>query len=767
MATPTEAGALRTANLGFASIGADRELKFALEKFWRGAIDETALEQTAKDLRARHWRLQQTAGIDVIPSNDFSFYDPMLDMSLLVGALPERYRRLTALSSIQVMMVAARGGHGCEAMEMTKWFDTNYHYVVPELKHDQQFRLDKNTVLDAYLEAKSLGFETRPVIIGPLTFLLLAKVEKNQTISLLPRLLPVYETIISQLAEVGCTEVQIDEPILVTDLAPEAAAAFATAYTQLHNAAPKMRLALSTYFGDLRENLDVALSLPVASLHLDLVRGPEQLKAALAKIDGRMHLSCGLIDGRNIWRRDLAAAQHILKQACDALGAERVTLAPSCSLQYVPIDLEREQHIDAELRTWLAFGTQKLAEVKLLADVVNERVPADYVNASREALERRAASPRITRKNVQDRLKSAQTASASRAPYERRRSEQARALGLPLFPTTTIGSLPQTAEVRRERARFKRGESTPEQYQAFLEACTADAVRRQEEIGIDVLVHGEFERNDMVEYFGEQLEGALVTAHGWVRSYGSRCVKPPILFGDILREKPMTVAMSRYAQSLTNKPMKGMLTGPVTILQWSFVRDDQPRSYTALQLALAIGDEVVDLESAGLRVIQVDEPALREGLPLRKAEHAAYLAWAEHAFRTSVCGASDATQIHTHMCYAEFDDIIDSIIALDADVISLEMTRSQLSLLEAFRSRAYPNEIGPGVYDIHSPNVPTRAEVEALLTRSLEVFKPEQLWVNPDCGLKTRAWDEVVPSLTALVDAAKNLRRRYATAVAR
>lgn len=754
----------RSANLGFPRIGLHRELKQALESYWKGESDAAALHRTGRALRARHWQLQRDAGIEIIPSNDFSFYDQMLDMSVLLGAIPPRFAGITDPEARYFAM--ARGSAAAPAMEMTKWFDTNYHFIVPELHEDETFRLDTTDPLAskplAHLaEAKALGLDTRPVLIGPVTFLSLAKARGNDfdPLSLLERLLPIYEALLRQLGAAGAEWVQIDEPVLVLDLTERQRAAFETAYAALGAAGPK--LMLTSYFGALGDNTALATGLPVAGLHVDLVRGAEQLDAVLEALPATMVLSAGLIDGRNIWRADLAAAFARCCTIWDRIGPHRLEIAPSCSLLHVPVDLEAETGLDGELKSWLAFARQKLAEVAALtiAQKQGKAAAGEAFAASSAAHAAHRQSPRIHNAEVQARC-AAPILLDRHAPFPVRRAQQRSRLGLPAFPTTTIGSFPQTPEVRQARSAFKKGTLDQAGYDAFLEAETAKAVRLQEDLGLDVLVHGEFERNDMVEYFGEQLDGFAFTKAGWVQSYGSRCVKPPVIYGDVSRPRPMTVRWSRFAAELTERPMKGMLTGPVTILQWSFVRVDQPRATTCRQIALAMRDEVRDLEQAGIGVIQIDEPALREGLPLRHSAWAAYLRWAVDCFRVTASGVADATQIHTHMCYAEFNDILPAIAEMDADVISIETSRSDMELLQAFTDFRYPNEIGPGVWDIHAPRVPDQASMEALMRKAVEGIAADQLWVNPDCGLKTRGWPEVTAALHNLVAAARALRNR-------
>ncbi|QNR97558.1 5-methyltetrahydropteroyltriglutamate--homocysteine S-methyltransferase [Stenotrophomonas sp. 169] len=757
-------------NLGFPRIGAKRELKRALERHWSGEDDTATLQASAATLRARHWQLQVDAGVDVPPSNDFSLYDQVLDTAFLFDAIPTRYRALAEREPLAAYFAMARGlqrdGIDLHALEMTKWFDTNYHYLVPELQAGQAFALRGDKPLSEFREAKALGIHTRPVVLGPVSFLLLAKTtDGSSALDLLDALLPAYVDLLAHLKAAGADWVQLDEPLLVQDLDAAAQGAFERAYAVLGaNAAARPKLLLATYFGALDDNLALATSLPVEGLHVDLVRAPEQLDAVLNALPADRVLSAGLVNGRNIWRTQLDNALILARYAQTDRGPDLLWLAPSCSLLHTPVDLSLEKKLDDDLRSWLAFSRQKLQELRVLADALDGQPSADAgLAANRDALDARRRSPRVHNPTVAARLAGLGKADAQRhGTYPQRRLAQHAALRLPLLPTTTIGSFPQTLDVRDARARHKSGRLSLADYEAFLEQQTADCVRVQEELGLDVLVHGEFERNDMVEYFGEQLEGFAFTGNGWVQSYGSRCVKPPVIFGDVSRPQPMTVRWSRYAQSLTRKPMKGMLTGPVTVLQWSFVRDDQERDVTCRQIALALRDEVNDLEAAGIGVIQVDEPAIREGLPLRRAQWRGYLDWAVESFRISTSGVRDATQIHTHMCYSEFNDIIHSVAAMDADVISIETSRSRMELLDAFVRFNYPNEIGPGVYDIHSPRVPDKAEMVDLLRKALSVLKPEQLWVNPDCGLKTRGWPETRAALEALVAAAAELRAEHA-----
>jgi 5-methyltetrahydropteroyltriglutamate--homocysteine methyltransferase len=748
----------RSANLGFPRIGLHRELKKALEAYWKGETDAAALHTTGKDLRARHWQLQRDAGLDIIPSNDFAYYDHVLDTSAMLGAIPPRFAGIA--DPDQLYFAMARGTAAAPAMEMTKWFDTNYHYIVPELHEGQRFHLADSKALEHYREAKALGIETRPVLVGPVTWLSLAKAKDAglDPLSLLDSVLPVYAELLAALKAAGAAWVQIDEPILVLDLSEAQKVALQKTYALLSAAGP--RIMLATYFGALRDNNDLAAQLPVAGLHVDLVRAPEQLPAVLKALHADKVLSVGVIDGRNIWRADLDKALALITTAWDSVGPDRLEIAASCSLLHTPVDLDGETALDDELRSWLAFAKQKLAEISALTLAMQKGRGAAKAafEASAAAAASHKASTRIHKPQVKTRAAAIVDLDRN-SVFPERRALQRQRYQLPAFPTTTIGSFPQTAEVREQRAAFKKGQIDAAAYDAFLEAETEKAVRIQERIGLDVLVHGEFERNDMVEYFGEQLDGFAFTKNGWVQSYGSRCVKPPVIYGDVSRPAPMTVRWSAYAASLTERPMKGMLTGPVTILQWSFVRVDQPRSDTCRQIALAIRDEVIDLEKAGIGIIQIDEPALREGLPLRQQDWAAYLRWAVDCFRASASGVTDATQIHTHMCYAEFNDIMPAIAEMDADVISIETSRSDMELLEAFRDFRYPNEIGPGVWDIHSPRVPDEADMVALLRKAAEGIPADQLWVNPDCGLKTRGWPEVEAALTNLVASAHALRQ--------
>ena len=761
---------VKTASLGFPRIGANRELKKAVESFWKNSSNHADLQKSAQEIRHNNWQLQQKSGIDFVPSNDFSFYDQVLDNIALFGSIPHRFVEAFKFSlgnvvGLDLLFAMARGAQvsaiDVTAMEMTKWFDTNYHYLVAEFSKNQKFKISSNKIFDEFLEAKKAGIETRPVILGPVTFLLLGKaIDGSNKLDLLDDLLEAYQELFKKLHEIGVKDVQIDEPFLVTDLSKEAVQAFIKAYPQLRKFAGSIKLHLATYFESLEENAELAFDLQTDSVHVDLVRAPQQFEKVLNLVRDNQTLSLGLVDGRNIWINNLENSIAIAKKAVSKLGKNRVIVAPSCQLLHVPVGLQSETVLDSEIKSWLAFATEKLHEIVAIAKAVNgeESSVQSLIDSNKKAVANRKISTKIHNQEVKKRVANIEESLLNRdSNYEQRKKIQ-KALNLPLLPTTTIGSFPQTKEVRKARADFKAGIISPAEYEKFIKEETARTVKFQEEIGIDVLVHGEFERNDMVEYFGEQLSGFCFTKNGWVQSYGSRCVKPPVIFGDVSRPKAMTVEWAKYAQSLTSKIMKGMLTGPITILQWSFVRDDQPRKDTTIQIAFAIRDEVLDLEKAGIKIIQIDEAALREGLPIRQKNWNEYLKWAVDAFRITASVAQDRTQIHTHMCYSEFNDIISAIADMDADVISIETSRSQMELLNAFINFKYPNEIGPGVYDIHSPRVPSVDEMEQLLNKALKVLDPEQIWVNPDCGLKTRDWPETKSALRGMVEATKKIR---------
>ena len=759
---------IKTHNLGFPRIGAKRELKFALESYWNGQSSREELKSLGGQLRHRHWTHQ--IELDLAPVGDFAYYDQVLDMSFTLGNLPERVRSFHG-DVLDNYFRVARGRSaagtddhsaccgGVAAGEMTKWFDTNYHYIVPEFSATTEFKLDASRLLEQIAEARDQGVKIKPVIVGPVTYLWLGKAkDDSDKLALLPRLLPVYAELLETLAAAGAEWVQIDEPVLVTELTPEWDHAFRDAYHQLKGC--RVKLLLASYFGQLEQNVYLAANLPVAGLHIDAINGRSDVQPLLGMLPAHKVLSLGVIDGRNIWKTDLNAVLDWIEPIARQLG-DRLWIAPSCSLLHVPVDLASERKLDPEVKSWLACALQKLDELTLLSTALNkgrDAVKAELA-ANQAAIAARRNSPRVNNPAVKAAIAKLDAKLGRRkSAYEKRAAKQAALLKLPAFPTTTIGSFPQTAEIRHARSQFKSGELDEPGYRAAMQIEIARSVREQEALDLDVLVHGEAERNDMVEYFGEQLDGYAFCQFGWVQSYGSRCVKPPILFGDISRPKAMTVEWIQYAASLTDKPMKGMLTGPVTLLNWSFVRDDQPRSVSSHQLALAIREEVLDLEKAGVRVIQIDEAALREGLPLRKAQWKTYLDWAVESFRITANGVDDETQIHTHMCYSEFNDIIASIADMDADVITIETSRSDMELLDAFDNFNYPNEIGPGVYDIHSPNIPTQEHIVQLMKKAAERIPAERLWVNPDCGLKTRQWSEVLPALTNMVAAAKALR---------
>ncbi|WP_425916035.1 5-methyltetrahydropteroyltriglutamate--homocysteine S-methyltransferase [Pseudomonas sp. GWSMS-1] len=762
-------------SLGFPRIGRDRELKKALEAYWKGELDEAGLQAVGRELRAAHWQVQKDAGIDLLPVGDFAWYDHVLTHSLTFGVIPERFRPADGKPTLDTLFAMARGAvanksdnsccAGAHAQEMTKWFDTNYHYLVPEFTADQQFQLSWTQLFDEVEEAHAQGHTIKPVLIGPLTYLWLGKAKGSEfdRLDLLERLLPVYGEILQRLASQGVEWVQIDEPILALDLPQEWKNAFERGYNILQREPGKKLIA--TYFGGLEDNLGLAASLPVDGLHIDLVRAPEQFPTILDRLPAYKVLSLGVVNGRNVWRTDLQAVLEILQQAQERLG-ERLWVAPSCSLLHSPVDLNREDTLDDELKSWLAFAVQKCEEVALLTTALNDPQNAEVQIAlalSNAVQASRAQSPRIHKPAVQARLAAITAADSQRqSPFATRIEQQRARLQLPAFPTTTIGSFPQTAAIRLARQAFKAGKLSAAEYTEAMHSEIRHAVEVQENLGLDVLVHGEAERNDMVEYFAEQLDGYAFTRFGWVQSYGSRCVKPAVIYGDLSRPKAMTVAWIGYAQTLTKKVMKGMLTGPVTMLMWSFARDDISREQQARQLALAIRDEVVDLETAGIKIIQIDEAAFREGLPLRQAQWQGYLNWATEAFRLCASGVRDETQIHTHMCYSEFNDVIEAIAAMDADVITIETSRSDMELLEAFERFDYPNDIGPGVYDIHSPRVPDTAEMANLLRKAAQRIPVERLWVNPDCGLKTRAWPETEAALVNMVAAARQLRTELA-----
>ncbi|QLQ98028.1 5-methyltetrahydropteroyltriglutamate--homocysteine S-methyltransferase [Providencia alcalifaciens] len=750
--------------LGFPRVGLKRELKRAQEDYWAGKIDQTALLETGYQLRVRHWEQQKNAGIDLLPVGDFAWYDQVLTTSLLLGNVPPRHQNEDGTVDLDTLFRVARGraptGKPAAAGEMTKWFNTNYHYIVPEFQQGQQFKLSWNQLFDEVDEALKLGHKVKPVVIGPITYLWLGKV-KGPTfdrLSLLKDLLPAYQEILSRLAEKGVEWVQIDEPALVLDLPIKWQQAYQEAYQALTG---KTNLLLTTYFDGISHHLDVIKQLPVQGLHVDLVAGKDDIAALHQALPKDWVLSLGLINGRNVWKGDLGEKFQRVKPL---LGERTLWVGSSCSLLHSPIDLNDETRLDAEVKSWFAFALQKCEELALLTHTLNQPTTENIekLEAYSAPIRARRTSSRVNNTQVAQRLAAINAKDTERTrPYVERAELQRQRFNLPLWPTTTIGSFPQTSEIRSLRLDFKKGNVDQLNYRTSISEHIKQAIKEQELLDIDVLVHGEAERNDMVEYFGEHFDGYIFTQNGWVQSYGSRCVKPPVIIGDISRPEAITVEWAKYAQSLTDKPVKGMLTGPVTILCWSFPREDVSRETIAKQIALALRDEVDDLQKAGIGIIQIDEPALREGLPLRRNEWKAYLTWAVDAFKLSAAIAEDETQIHTHMCYCEFNDIMDSIAALDADVITIETSRSDMDLLDAFEDFDYPNEIGPGVYDIHSPNVPNVEWIVALLRKAAQRVPAERLWVNPDCGLKTRGWEETRQALANMVEAAKKLRNEY------
>ncbi|SFZ83754.1 5-methyltetrahydropteroyltriglutamate--homocysteine S-methyltransferase [Tenacibaculum maritimum] len=759
---------MKTYILGFPRIGKKRELKKALESYWKGQTTTEALLATAKQIRKENWLLQQKNGIDFIPSNDFSLYDQMLDTCLMLGCIPDRFEGIKKnKSELDLYFAMARGYQSKEedviAMEITKWFNTNYHYIVPEFKKNQTFNFFSKKVISAYKEAKELGIETKPTLIGPLTFLHLGKSKEANfdKISLLDNLLSTYLSVINELTKEGASIIQFDEPCLALSITTEERQALKKIYTTIAQAFPSLKIALASYFNHYGENLEAVLNLPVSIIHLDLIEAPSLLEDILKKkpLSNKVIFSLGLIDGRNVWKNNFEDSLSFIETAKKQLPLENIWISTSCSLLHSPydLDLERENnHISTDIMKWLAFAKQKIVELSNLKKIVLNNDTA-LLEENKQAHIEKKNSTKIHNLEVKERIK-APFYIERKSSFPSRKKLQRASLKLPLFPTTTIGSFPQTKSVRKWRAEYRKQLLSKEKYETLLKNEIKKAISFQEKIDLDVLVHGEFERNDMVEYFGEQLNGFTFTNFGWVQSYGSRCVKPPIIFGDVSRSKPMTVKWTEFAQSLTKKPVKGMLTGPVTILQWSFVRNDQSLHTTCKQIALAIRDEVIDLEKAGIKVIQIDEPAIREGLPLKKADWNTYLKWAIECFKIAASGVQDSTQIHTHMCYSEFNDIIEHIANMDADVITIETSRSHMELLDAFVKFKYPNEIGPGVYDIHSPRVPCSTEIETLLHKALEVLPHENVWVNPDCGLKTRSWTETELALKELVKVSKKLR---------
>ncbi|MCV7425984.1 5-methyltetrahydropteroyltriglutamate--homocysteine S-methyltransferase [Mycobacterium montefiorense] len=743
--------------VGSPRIGPKRELKRATEGYWAGRTSRADLENIAATLRRDTWKRLADAGLDSVPVNTFSYYDQMLDTAVMLGALPARAAQVP--DELDRYFAAARGNKDVAPLEMTKWFDTNYHYIVPEIEPATKFSLNPDKVLSELKEAQGQGIPARPVVIGPVTFLLLSKGVNGggAPIERLQELLPIYSELLSLLADNGAQWVQIDEPALVTDISPDAPALAKAVYNALGKVSNRPAIYVATYFGDPGDSLGALARTPVEAIGVDLVYGADTAIAAVPELANKT-LVAGVVDGRNIWRTDLQAA---LSKLATLLGsAANVAVSTSCSTLHVPYSLEPETGLDDALRSWLAFGQEKVAEVVALSRALHEGrdAVAEEIEASNAAAASRKKDPRLHNDKLRARIDSIVTSGTHRGDAAQRRTSQEERLHLPPLPTTTIGSFPQTVEIRKARAALVAGEIDEAEYDRRMKQEISDVIKLQEGLGIDVLVHGEPERNDMVQYFAEQLDGFFATKNGWVQSYGSRCVRPPVLFGDVIREQPMTVEWAKYAQSLTEKPVKGMLTGPVTILAWSFVRDDQPLADTANQVALDIRDETVDLQSAGIAVIQVDEPALRELLPLRRADQDEYLSWAVGSFRLATSGVDDSTQIHTHLCYSEFGEVIGAIADLDADVTSIEAARSHMEVLDDLNSVGFANSVGPGVYDIHSPRVPSTGEMAESLRAALRAVPAERLWVNPDCGLKTRNTDEVNASLQNMVAAAQEVR---------
>ncbi|WP_455018710.1 5-methyltetrahydropteroyltriglutamate--homocysteine S-methyltransferase [Kingella denitrificans] len=747
---------------GYPRVGAKRELKFAVEAYWKGAKSEAELQETAAEIRRLNWATQKAAGADLVPVGDFSFYDHVLDLLCTLGGIPSRFGFDAANLTLEQYFQLARGNATQMAMEMTKWFDTNYHFIVPEWSADTEFKVNAKNLIAQIKEAKAQGHDIKPTLVGPITLTYLGKKKEDFGCRiekiLLPKLLPAYAQLLRELAAEGVDWIQIDEPILATDVAQVWLDAFAPVYKELANTG--VRIILGTYFAGVAEHVKLLGSLPVHGVHIDCVRAPEQLAVFAEQFPTNKVLSVGLIDGRNVWKANLTQVIDTLEPV-KAKFQNNLWIAPSCSLLHSPQDLAVEEKLNGEIKSWMAFAAQKLVElgvVKRALEHGKDSVAAE-LKASDAAAADRATNKLIHNDAVKARLANLpKGADQRKSPFAERIKAQQAWMNLPILPTTTIGSFPQTTEIRHARAAFKKGELSAADYDAAMKKEIAYCVEVQEKLNIDVPVHGEAERNDMVEYFGEQLQGYCFTQFGWVQSYGSRCVKPPIIFGDVSRPNPMTVYWSTYAQSLTKRPMKGMLTGPVTMFKWSFVRNDIPLSEVAKQIALALNDEVLDLEKAGIKVIQIDEPAIREAMPLKKSQWKEFLDWACESFRLSSTGAEDSTQIHTHMCYSEFNDILDAIASMDADVITIETSRSDMELLTAFGDFKYPNDIGPGVYDIHSPRVPTDAEVEHLLRKAMEVVPVERLWVNPDCGLKTRGWKETLEQLEVMMRVTEKLR---------
>lgn len=765
-------------NLGFPRIGAKRELKFSLEKYWRGDLSQADFLTECKERRQQNWQIQQDAGIECLPVGDFAHYDHVLNTTLLLGLAPERFtdnghahsdtsneKHSTENNALDLEFRIGRGqaptGCQCAASDMTKWFNTNYHYIVPELSAEllgSDTPINTDGLLAQFDEAQALTDNRKAVLLGPITYLHLSVCKEEDKLALLPALLTRYQAVLTKLSDAGVQWLQLDEPALGLELDSNWQQAFTQAYQQLNKG--QLKVLLTSYFASIDHNIDLIKDLDFDGLHIDTIAEQSDVNSIIARLPTDWIISLGVINGRNVWKTDLVSVYQTLQPLYRKLG-ERLWIAPSCSLLHSPVDLAQESKLDAEFKSWLAFAKQKCQELSLLkAALVSEN--SDEITLYSNPALARSVSKRINNKAVQQRV-SALTADdyARKDVFSVRKIAQQAELNLPILPTTTIGSFPQTGDIRETRAKWRRNEINDQEYTRLIQDEIRDTIKRQEEIGLDVLVHGEAERNDMVEYFGELLEGVAFTQFAWVQSYGSRCVKPPIIFGDISRKQPMTVEWTNFAQSLTDKPVKAMLTGPVTILCWSFVRDDLSREQVATQIGLAISDEVEDLIASGTQIIQIDEPAIREGMPVKQSKWQEYLDWATASFCLSAAQAPAAIQIHSHMCYSEFNDILPAIVALDADVLTVETSRSNMSLLDAFDKQAYPNDLGPGVYDIHSPNVPEVDWMVNLIGKAQKHIPAERLWVNPDCGLKTRGWKETKLALENMVKAAKQLRKEY------
>ncbi len=753
--------------LGFPRIGSNRELKKAVESYWKSEITQSQLEEIGKKIREDNWKIQNDSNLHFVTTGDFSWYDHILDTSALLGVIPKRFQEKNQTINLNTIFCMARGqapntkdAHACE---MTKWFNTNYHYIVPEFIEGQEFKISTNAFFEQIDHAISLGYRVKPVLVGPLTYLWLGKTKGTDfnKLALLKNLLPAYNEIFHQLKSKKIEWLQLDEPILTLELPNEWKEAYLDAYKKLNF--NHINILLGTYFGSVQENLELINSFPIQGLHIDLCSAPDQLESIINHFSNKKILSAGVINGRNIWKSDIYKITSNLKYLKKHFE-ENLWISSSCSLLHSPVDLDNEKSLDKEIKSWLSFAKQKTFEIKLIADVldnVENSITNKLLMENQQTLQSRYHSNKVHNPAVKKKVSEiTESFSQRKSNYKERTIKQRKLFNLPLFPTTTIGSFPQTQNIRSIRHNLKAGKIDHNTYEKEIQKHIADCILKQEDLDLDVLVHGEAERNDMVEYFGELLDGFAFTSNGWVQSYGSRCVKPPIIYGDVSRPKPMTVDWAKYSQSLTKRPVKGMLTGPVTILSWSFVRDDQQPKETALQIALALRDEAIDLEKSGIKIIQIDEPAFREALPLQRKDWQEYLNWAVNCFRISASGVDDDTQIHTHMCYSEFNDIIKSIADLDADVITIECSRSDMELLQAFEDFAYPNEIGPGVYDIHSPSIPETQFIVNQLEKALKFIPDERLWINPDCGLKTRNWPEVEKALRNMTDAAKELRKQ-------